>query len=100
MNGIFQHRASRKRLLCVSHLELAHLLMPLYHINVGQHGHLLIRRGTRDWLLMLLSFTVPTLISLTQGYEDSEKHTPGSCLLCLLPDLNVYDLSPLQWFLM
>lgn len=47
MNGVFQHSAGWKHLLCVSHLELAHLLMPLYRINVSRCGHLLIRRGTR-----------------------------------------------------
>lgn len=107
MNGAFQHRASWKHLLCMGHLQLAHLLMPLRHINVSRHGHLLIRRGTRGRSLMLLAFRVSTLMSLTQGYEDSEKHPPGflcrsiSCLLCLRPNLNAHGLSsPLQWFLM
>lgn len=110
MNGVFQHSAGWKHLLCVSHLELARLLMPLYHINVSQRGHLLIRRGARGCFPDVVIFhgshtdvSDPGSQRLRKacGRLSVQEHREITCLLCLTPSSNVCDLSPpLQWFFM
>lgn len=81
----FWCRASWKHLWLVSHLELAPLLMSLYHNNVSQHGYLIIRWGTSGYFLVLLSFTVFTVTRLTWGYKSSKKYSPSlKCTLIVI----------------